>query len=154
AETGPGPDGGPDGGGVDALPDGGVTFDYAPSNFDPAAITQIGPGIDLECPSPQLDTDALDFSSWCGQPAPRTMMHPQSGAPEAVVIALGDLRVGAATTLKVFGTRAVIFAVFGNATIEGTIDASGDLARPGSGGAFGDLCNGLSGEPGEGAEGG
>jgi hypothetical protein len=139
----PGPDGGPNP--FDGGPDAGVTYDYAPSNFDRATIGAVSGAIDLNCPTAQLDTDNPTFSMWCGQPAPSVSTRSQANAPSVLLLASGDLRVRAGTTLRIFGSRAVVFAVFGNALIEGTIDASGVSERAGAGGSNAGACGASTG---------
>src|SRR5207237_1019822 len=115
--------GAPDTGTPDTgTPDAGTTFRYTPSNFDPAAITAIaGPEV-LNCGVTTFNSTSRSFTNWCGM-LPPTQIVTQPGGPDAVVIAMGDFTIAAASTFRVVGTRPVIIALYGSASISGTINA-------------------------------
>jgi hypothetical protein len=65
---------------------------------------------------------------------PDLVVQEQTSGPDLVVVTLRSLNVAAGTTLRVTGSRPVVLAVFGDATIAGTIDvsASGTAGGPGN----------------------
>ncbi len=99
--------------------------------------------VDLDCGNPSVDTSDPDgagalivtFANWCG-PQPQPFVQTQSGGPDAVVFLMNSLRVQSGTTLRVHGNRPAIFVVTNDATIEGALNADGDVASstPGAGG--------------------
>lgn len=109
-------------------------FPYVPSNFDPDAIADAGvagPTI-LACDAWFDSTDG--GMSWCsGQPVPAVYAVAQSGGPEAVVLAMSSLNLSG--TLSLFGTRPVILAVFGDATVAGTLSARSATGQDAGAGA-------------------
>jgi hypothetical protein len=63
-----------------------------------------------------------------------TMVLPQATGPDAMLLSVRDLELDAGATLTVTGSRPFVIAVWGTATIGGTIDASATLSIAGPGG--------------------
>lgn len=124
--------------------DGGCTppsFPFVPSNFNPATIAAAGlvGAVNLNCAavfdsSPDASTP---FVNWCGQPQPNVVTVPQGdGGTDAVVLGMYALTVAPdAGSLRLQGTRPVIFAVFDTATLAGPVFANATLDTPGPGGS-------------------
>jgi hypothetical protein len=116
-------------------------FPFTPSNFDPAVVAAAGlvGSVTLNCAavfdsSPDASTP---FVNWCGQPQPNVVAVPQAdGGTEAVVLGMYALTVAPdAGSLRVQGTRPVIFAVFDTATLAGPVLANATMGTPGPGGS-------------------
>jgi len=91
---------------------------------------------------------------FCGAPAPVPFFFIQDGGIGTTVLAVRGLNLPATSQIIVTGIRPVIFAIFGDATIEGTIDArSVDNTRPGAGTGYAG-CGLMSGGDATGASGG
>jgi len=113
-------------------------YPYTPRNFNPA-----GPGINpaatngtttLNCGTSTFDSNTLTFGNWCSQPTPVPVVQTQPGGADVVVLPLVNFTIAAGATLRLTGTRPVILAAFGNATLAGTIDGSANGTTPGAGG--------------------
>jgi len=119
------------------------TFSYRPSNFDPAAVAAqgIGPALTIGCANAFFDsTDGGSF--WCnGQPAPVQLAITQSGGVDAVVLAVSGLSIASGGSLSLTGSRPVIFAVWGDATVAGTLSAASTFTTSGAGQAPSGLCD-------------
>jgi len=146
----------PDGeGGVDAAPeptDGGgdadgpvdgdaapppLDFPYEPSNFDPLApaiADAAREDVVLDCEGAEFDSTSRTFTNWCQDAVPATVIVEQSGGSEAVVVVMGALQITTGAALHLTGERPVILAVFGDARIDGSIDASASGTTSGPGG--------------------
>jgi len=109
-----------------------ATFSYRPSNFDPAAIAArgIGPALTIACANAFFDsTDGGSF--WCnGQPAPAATVISQDGGADVVVLAVSQLSIPSGGSLSLTGSRPVIFAVWGDATVGGALSAAGASTSP------------------------
>ena len=130
----------------DAMPDSGfvdpctvtdaVCFNYTPSNFDPlvlgAALAANG-ALTIDCADAVFDSTTLMFTGACAVPL-QVAETVQAGGVPAVVIAVTSLTIEGGSTLRLIGDRPVIFAVFGPATINGTLDAGARGDVPGAGG--------------------
>ncbi|HEY3356013.1 MAG TPA: hypothetical protein VGQ83_22360 [Polyangia bacterium] len=135
-------------------------WSYAPTNFDPCA-----PAI----PAPQplgigaglwtLDTDSGSLTQTGGGSITlATVLLPASSTDAAVrLVAASSLQVDAGATVRVTGARALILAVYGSASVAGTIDASAQIALsgylPGPGGDDPLACAGSGGGSGANATG-
>jgi hypothetical protein len=125
-------------------------FPYVPSNFNPASAA-LNPGATNATTS--FDCTTTTFNSTTGQftfvgtcpgfVAPTPVAITQSGGPDAVVLAFQDIVIPSGSTFKVEGNKPVIIAVYGDATITGTLSASASGATAGAGGS--QLCTGASG---------
>ncbi len=112
-------------------------FDFPPSNFDPdepAVFAGAGNQLTLDCGISVFNSETLTFSNWCGEYEPTPVVREQTGGPEAVIVPFGGLNVVSGSTLKLDGDRPVIIAVYGDATIDGVVDAGagGSAAGPGA----------------------
>jgi hypothetical protein len=113
-------------------------FPFTQSNFNPATINfSTTPISALNCGTTTINTSTTPatFTNWCGT-VPIPIVQTQSGGPDAVVIALKGLTVALGSTLRLVGSRPVIFAVRGNVTVDGTIDANASGTTPGAGGEW------------------
>jgi hypothetical protein len=113
-------------------------FPYATSNFD-AESAQIKDvervNAVLDCGVTQFDSTTLGFTGWCDAgDEPEVVVVQQMDGSDAVVVVLETLVIEVGATLRITGTRPVILAVFGDARIDGVIDASADgpLSGPGA----------------------
>ncbi len=105
-------------------------FPYPPSNFDPRAVPRISGIADLDCDT-TFDSEQLTFTAdFCGEPLPDPEIITQDGGIEVVVLAMAGLNIQSTRTLTLVGSRPVVFAIFGNAAIAGTVlaEAGADLA--------------------------
>jgi hypothetical protein len=130
---------------------GSCAFPFTPSNFDPTGLdpSVAGATTIIGC-SAVLDTSGTpSFTTWCSGPQPQITVVTQTDAPELVVVAMQSLVVTG--TLRVTGPRPAVFAVWGDATIQGsgTINASASGSTPGGGGN--QLCDMNRGEGGDSA---
>ncbi|MEW5854861.1 MAG: hypothetical protein AB2A00_39155, partial [Myxococcota bacterium] len=119
--------------GICALP--APQFGYPPSNFDPSALSwRTASGLVLDCGQSRFDTSTLTFGNWCGEVEPVPVRLTQVNGPDVIVLPVLGVDVAAGSSLRLTGSLPVILAVFGNATIAGTIDASANGTTPGAGG--------------------
>ncbi|HZN93860.1 MAG TPA: putative metal-binding motif-containing protein, partial [Myxococcales bacterium] len=105
----------------------GPLYPYTPSNFTPPAATAFAP-LRFECGGTvTLDTTPGAATVWgggtalCGQVPPLPIDRPQTGAGTVALIPVQQLVVASGTDLVVSGSRPVIFAVFGDAQIDGRL---------------------------------
>jgi hypothetical protein len=111
-------------------------LDYTPTNFNQNAINfGVTPTTNLNCnATTTIDTSgSVTLTNWCGT-APTPIVQSQSGGPDLVILALQGLTIAQTTTLRVVGNRPLVFAVRGDVTINGTIDARASGSTPGAGG--------------------
>jgi len=113
-------------------------YPYAPTNFDPAGIDFVNaPSSTLDCSSPRTVTintsGSVTITNWCGT-APTPVIRTQSGGPELAILPLRGLAIPATTTVRVIGSRPLVLAVNGNATVKGTVNARAAGSTPGAGG--------------------
>ncbi len=103
-----------------------AVFGYAPSNFAPGSYTPPATSTTINC-SPTYNSTTHAFTSWCaGQTAPTIAGDVvQPGGPNLDILAFRSLTLTAGNTLTLTGNNAVILAVYGDASIQGTISASG-----------------------------
>lgn len=127
-------------------------FPYVPSNFIPTALPNIAPPADLNCDT-TIDSTNLTFTNnFCSQPRPVPVVLVQDGGIEVLALVSSGLTLRTGRTLTLIGTRPVVFVVFGDALLSGTVLAeAGDdqvdcLNSRGT--------NGLNGSTGSGAGGG
>jgi hypothetical protein len=128
-------------------------FPFTPTNFNPRPIRfGTAPQANLDgcgdgTTTLTTSSSGASFSNWCGE-APTPVVQSQNGGPSVVIIPLRGLTVGSGHTLRVIGTQPVVFAVRGNVSIAGTIDASANGTAPGAGGNA--SCSGSQGGDGTG----
>ena len=121
--------------GVDAAP---PPFGYTTSNFVPA-LPPVSAGVVLDCDA-AFDSASLTFNPWCGQPVPTTRIVTQVDGPDVVVVALDSFELVASNDLTLTGNRPVIFAVYGDATIAGSVRADADSATSSVAGGLAAFC--------------
>jgi hypothetical protein len=126
-------------------------FPYMPTNFDP---TDLGPGqaaasVQLNCGVSTFDSSTGVFTNWCGQPRPPVVYRSQVEGPDVAILSLSDLSLIAGSSLRLTGAYPVVLAIFGDATIAGTIDASAGDTMPGAGGNL--MCAASQGADGNGS---
>jgi len=127
-------------------------FTYTPSNFDPVGITHTATPT-LACGVTVFDSTTLTFTNWCSdQPMPSITTRTQASGPDVVVLGFASLTLSDGATLQLIGDKPVTLAVYGDATINGTIDASGSTTTPGAGGNW--SCGASAGGNGAGSCGG
>jgi hypothetical protein len=122
---------------VDAGGGGVVSFPYAPNHFDAPTYQGTVPGsaiVALGCGESTFDSTTLTFGNWCGQFQPAPVALPQAGGPDVVVLPVAGLAIARGASLKVSGGRPVIVAVYGDATVAGTVDVDASGIMPGAGG--------------------
>lgn len=116
-------------------------YPYTTSNFDPVGIASTAT-VTLNCGVSTFNSATLAFGNWCGQPTPSVTMRAQSGGPDVIVLGFDSLTITATHSLKLDGDKPVILAVFGDATINGTVNAS---ATANTSGPSGVTCSGTAG---------
>jgi hypothetical protein len=101
-------------------------FGYAPSNFTPSQYAPPSTPTTVDC-NTTYDSSKHAFTGWCsGQPLPTIASSVvQAGGPNVDILAFSSLTIDTASTLTITGSNAVILAVYGNATLLGTIHADG-----------------------------
>jgi hypothetical protein len=111
------------------------TFGYAPSNFNPAAY-QPPASATTDCNGTYSSTSHTFTTGGCAGQAPVIVPSAaQLTAGHGVdVLVFKSLIIAATSTLNLVGANPVILAVYGDAQIHGTIDASASGATPGPGG--------------------
>jgi hypothetical protein len=139
---------------LDACPDGawtaGPCLPFTPLNIDPTALDFTNATHALfNCGVTTLDTTPAIpvLSNACGVTADISTQAQSDGSSVAVLTARG-LTVAAGSSLRLIGARPVAIAVFGDALIEGSIDASAAAQVPGAGGDL--ACAASTGEDGSG----
>jgi hypothetical protein len=131
--------------GVCRLPDGACSsFPYIPSNFDPDAIaeTGTGTGTDLHITCGTLaDPIVCDTSvpsctppAGCTFPPLTDVRLITQGGVETMLLPVRDFIMDPGTAVKLRGSRPLIVAVYGSATIHGALLADADMEVPGAGG--------------------
>jgi hypothetical protein len=128
-------------------------FPFTPASFDPNALDfATAPNSRLDCGTTTVDTSSSParFTNWCGTP-PTPLVRKLNNGPEVVVIPMRGLNVVSNNSLRLIGSRPVVLAVRGDATIAGVIDASANGAMPGAGGNW--SCASSQGGAGQGRSG-
>jgi hypothetical protein len=129
--------------GIPATPTASSSFGYTPANFSttshgpPATATTINCNTSYSSSTHQFTTGGVSNTFCSGQTAPSIYSNVgQTGGPNVDILAFDGLTINSGFTLTITGSNAVILAVYGNATIAGTISASagGTTAGPGGGG--------------------
>lgn len=118
-------------------------FPYPPSNFTEQVLPTPGGPTALNC-AVVLDSRTGDggvgFNGWCGNPAPAYRLVPQGpGLDDAVLVSFSELSIGLDASVRLQGTRPVIFAATGSITVLGEVVTSA--------GSFGCADAGSGGEP-------
>jgi hypothetical protein len=127
------------------------SFGYTPSNFSPAGLP-VDPcpsaAVVLDCGTSTFDSQTFAYGNWCGQTQPAPVVRTQSGGPDVVVISLRGLTVASGSTLRLTGDRPVILAVFGDATVEGSMDVGSQGWTARGAGGNSSVCGSSNGGPG------
>jgi len=131
--------------GIPATPTAAYTgFGYAPANFAPGSYTGDVPaaGTTVSCNVTYTSPGTAGASTWCGGTGPYVIPNvAQSGGPNVDVLVFNSLSVSAGVTLTLTGTNPIILAVYGAASISGTVNASASgTAAPGAGGDNAGYC--------------
>jgi hypothetical protein len=124
--------GAPEGGGSETGPLTG--FGYSPSNFVPAAYASDVPpaGTTVDCNMTYTSPGMPGPATWCGGRGPYVIPNvSQPGGPNVDILVFASLAIASGNTLKLQGSNPVILAVYGDATVAGTIDASGGSGSQG-----------------------
>jgi len=138
-------------------------WDTAPSNLVPCEAPAPEGALILDRPGTYvIDTATGQIATPDGDSLePASDLAPQVGGPMVRRISVDSLVVDDGTEVVASGPHALLIAVWGDATIDGTIDLAGESGRDGPGGGDGDLCataggssGGEAGEAGSGAGGG
>jgi len=139
---------------VDACPSGawttGPCLPFTPLNLDPSALDfSNATAAIFDCGVTTLDTTPAVpvLSNACGVTA-QLSTQMQSNGSSIAVLTLRGLTVAHGSSLRLVGSRPVAIAVYGDALIEGTIDASAAADVPGAGGDL--SCEGSAGGSGSG----
>ena len=81
-----------------------------------------------------FDTDALTFETFVPDPDV-TISTIEIGGVEAALIVADEIRLTPSASLRLFGTRPVIFAAYSSIKVEGTVDVSSTTNSRGAGGS-------------------
>ncbi|HKP63526.1 MAG TPA: C-type lectin domain-containing protein, partial [Polyangiales bacterium] len=113
----------------------GACFSFTQSNFTTGTLNfTTAPTSTLNCGTTTINSsNSNPFSNWCGTVPSFQVQYPQNG-PEILVIPLKGLTISSGATLRLLGSRPVVFAVRGNVVVDGTIDANASGSTPGAGG--------------------
>ena len=95
---------------------------YAPSNFDPLALSPSANAAVDGCAAEFSTTTDSFVTDTCGLRP--NISRVISAGQEATALAFGDLILGAGASLRLTGDRPAILAVFGNARIDGSVLAN------------------------------
>ncbi len=114
------------------------SFAYTPSNFAPGSFVAPATATTIDCDT-TYNSSTHTFTNWCTGQTPPMLYEdfPQAGGPDMDLLAFRGLTLDAGHTLTLTGSRPVILAVYGTATLSGVIDAS---AHGGTGGAGAAAC--------------
>jgi len=133
----------------------GAGFGYTPSNLTVGsgagqANVAAGPTGNLTCGTTvTFNSTTNTWTGYCAaQTQPTAVVQAQASGPDLVILPFKSLNLGSTTTIKLVGTRPVAFAVEGNVTIAGTIDASASGTTAGAGGDW--SCGSADGNDGTG----
>jgi hypothetical protein len=111
-------------------------FPYIPSNFDPDSIAEADRGLDviINCGSvpATFDSGTLTWTPAGGCTFPTMPTAVVQG--DYAVVPIRNLTIEVTRALKITGSRPVILAVYGTATLSGDLLADADMETPGPGG--------------------
>jgi hypothetical protein len=124
------------------------SFGFTPSNFvvdsinvDACSLTTVT----LNCGTSTFNSQTLTYDNWCGQTEPTPTVMSQTDGPDVVIVPMLGLSVASGSTLRLIGDKPVILAVYGDASIEGTIDVSSDQYSTLGAGGNSSLCGSSTG---------
>ncbi len=109
-------------------------FGYTPSNFSTTGHAPPSTDTTISCDLTYNSTTHAFSGSFCsGQTPPNVYANvAQAGGPSADILAFANLTLQSGSTLTLMGSNAVIFAVYGDATLAGVIHADGSAGASGS----------------------
>ena len=112
-------------------------FPYTPSNFTEALLPASAGTVHFGCGLTTLSTGLADGGvAWtnncAGNATPAYALVPV-GSLTAMLVFVDALGIDAGSTLRVVGSRPLILAVRGNASIRGTLDVGSSKTLPGAG---------------------
>jgi hypothetical protein len=118
-----------------------VPFGYTPSNFTPTSYTPPS-GATTDCNAAYSSTSHTFTTGSCAGAAPTIYSNVAQvgGGPVVDILAFSSLTIATGSTLTLTGTNPVILTVYGNATINGTVNANASGATPGAGGDNSAYC--------------
>jgi hypothetical protein len=100
-------------------------FTYTPSNFNPASYTAPS-GATTDCNATYSSTSHTFTAGSCTGTAPTIVSGvAQSGGPPLDILIFSSLTIASTSTLTLTGANPVIIAVYGSATIAGSVLANG-----------------------------
>jgi hypothetical protein len=139
---------------LDGCPNGawtaGPCLPFTPLNLDPSALDfSNATAAIFNCGVTTLDTTPAVpvLSNACGVTA-QISTQTQSNGSSIAVLTVRGLNIASGSSLRLVGSRPVAIAVYGDAEIQGSIDASATGAAPGAGGDL--TCDGSTGGSGSG----
>lgn len=143
-------DGGTDGGG------GSIDAGFIPSNFDPSQLPPTSVNAVFTCNATlTVNDNSVNLrgdSNGCAVPTIPSVTLTRPSPPNVVLMAMSSLTINPNVTLRVVGSRPVIFAVLNDATINGSLNASAvDSSSSGPGGNHDSFCSGFRGTAGSSA---
>lgn len=114
-------------------------YPYAPQNFDPLDYPPAmrGGSYTLNCGVSTFNSSpnaSSPFGNWCGQTPPPIFSLTLSNGVDVVVLPMEALTVASGAGLRLRGSRPVILAIYGAATINGVINAGSEGTVVGAGG--------------------
>jgi hypothetical protein len=118
-----------------------VAFGYTTSSFTSTSYAPPS-GATTDCDATYSSTSGSFTAGSCAGTAP-TIVHglaQTGGGPVVDILAFSSLTIAIGSTLRLTGSNPVIVAVYGNAVINGTIDASATGTTPGAGGDNATYC--------------
>jgi len=112
-----------------------ISFGYTPSNFNPTSYTPPS-GATTNCNATYNSTSHTFTTGSCTGTAPtiESGVAQTGGGPNVDILVFSSLTIASGSTLTLVGSNPVIIAVYGNATINGTINANASGTTPGAGG--------------------
>jgi len=120
-----------------------TAFGYTPTNFTATSYTSNVPGAGtaVDCSMTYTSPGTAGASTWCDGTGPYVVPNvPQPGGPSVDILVFSSLTISAGSTLTLAGTNPVVFAVYGDVAIGGTINASASGTAPGPGGNNAAYC--------------
>lgn len=125
---------------------------WTAKHFDACAIPSPPPGdlnLGVALSDYTLDTSNATLKGKANTSIPiTTMVVSQAAGPDVMLVSIRNFTLDAGATLTVTGSRPLVLAVWGTATIAGTIDASASLSTTGPGGSNSNECMNLTGATG------
>jgi hypothetical protein len=117
---------------------GGCGLGFTPSNVDVTRLnpTQADATTTISCAAVLNTSGTPAFTTWCSGAQPQITLHAQPSGPELTVVTFRNLSIPSGGSVRVTGSRPVVFVTFGTTTIGGSIDASASGATANAGGNY------------------